>query len=180
MKLIFLYGPPGVGKLTVATELARRTGIPLADNHSFNNPIARVFGWEHPERERLAHQFRTELFQAAAKHDKSLITTLGGGGVWYDDFIQKTKTLVEAEGGQVDFVRLTAPIDVLMSRATETSRSTHEKINTPEILRTFIDSRPDTQIRALVDEHLEIDSSKHSPEEMAQMIISYYHLPTIL
>ena len=33
MNLVFIYGPPGVGKLSVARELARATGYKLFDNH---------------------------------------------------------------------------------------------------------------------------------------------------
>ena len=33
MKLVILYGPPGVGKLTVGRELAARTGFKLFHNH---------------------------------------------------------------------------------------------------------------------------------------------------
>ena len=33
MKLVFIYGPPGVGKLTVAKELSNLTGFKLFHNH---------------------------------------------------------------------------------------------------------------------------------------------------
>ena len=33
MRVVFIYGPPAVGILTVATELARLTGFKLFDNH---------------------------------------------------------------------------------------------------------------------------------------------------
>ena len=33
MKLVFLYGPPAVGKFTVAKELAALTGFKLFHNH---------------------------------------------------------------------------------------------------------------------------------------------------
>jgi len=33
MRLVYLYGPPGVGKLTVARELVALTGLKLLHNH---------------------------------------------------------------------------------------------------------------------------------------------------
>ena len=33
MKVIFLYGPPASGKLTIAKKLAKKTGISLFHNH---------------------------------------------------------------------------------------------------------------------------------------------------
>ena len=176
MNLVFIYGPAAVGKLTVAKALEALTGIPLADNHSLLNPVAKVFGWDHPERERLGRMFRLEFFQAAARAGKSLITTFGGGGETYDDFIQDVKRVVELEGGRVCFVRLQAPVEVLFERVRHDSRARHEKMQDEEALRKKLTSTPDVLEAALVGSHLEIDSSKNMPEEMASMIKEYYAL----
>ncbi len=173
MKLIFIYGPPAVGKLTVSKALEALTGIPLADNHSLLNPVAKVFGWDHPERERLGRQFRLEFFQAAARAGKSLITTFGGGGEMYDDFIQDVIRVVEKEGGSVVFVRLLAPQETLFDRVRHDSRAQHAKMGTVEVLKNKLIKTPDVCARALVAPHLEIDSSRYLPEEMAKMIADH-------
>jgi hypothetical protein len=43
MRLVFLYGPPGVGKLTVGRELAALTGFKLFHNHLGVNAVRAVF-----------------------------------------------------------------------------------------------------------------------------------------
>ena len=43
MKLVFLYGPPGVGKLTVGKELSAMTGYPLFHNHLVFDLVAALF-----------------------------------------------------------------------------------------------------------------------------------------
>ncbi|MFA5946054.1 MAG: AAA family ATPase [Patescibacteria group bacterium] len=172
MQLIFLYGPPAVGKLTIAKELSRLTSIPLADNHSLVNPIAQIFGWDHPERSRLGHEFRIELFRSAARAGKSLITTFGGGGETYDDFIQEAKKVVEDNGGQIIFVHLIASKDVLLQRVHGDSRSAHLKMTTTEALLKQLEGVPDVFAGALVGEHLEIDTSEQSPEESAGLILA--------
>ena len=43
MKLVFLYGPPAVGKLTVGRELASRCGFPLFHNHLVVDALTPVF-----------------------------------------------------------------------------------------------------------------------------------------
>jgi shikimate kinase len=170
MKLIFLYGPPAVGKLTIGKELSKMTGIPLADIHSLINPIAHVFGWDHPERSRLGHEFRIELFRSAAKAGKSLITTFGGGGAYYDDFIQEAKKVVEDNGGQVVFVHLIASREVLLDRVKGDSRAAHQKMTTVESLEKKFNEAPDVFAKALVPEHLELDTSLQSPEASAKII----------
>lgn len=176
MKLILVYGPPAVGKLTVTKALAEKINYKLVDNHTLVNPIAYVFGWESPERSRLADIFRVELFRSAAKCNIDLITTSGGAGKSYNDFFQRIIKAVTSENGEVIFVRLTAPTETLFKRVENDSRATHQKMMTGEWLQKMFDQKPDVFARALVPPHLEIDTSLHSAEESAQMIIDYYHL----
>ena len=43
MNLIFIYGPPATGKLTIATELAALTGYTLFHNHPSLNLAREIF-----------------------------------------------------------------------------------------------------------------------------------------
>jgi adenylate kinase family enzyme len=44
MKLIFIYGPPASGKLTIAEILSERTGIPLFHNHLSRDLVKDIYG----------------------------------------------------------------------------------------------------------------------------------------
>lgn len=57
MQLIFLYGPMAAGKLTVARELAARTGFALFHNHLLVDAVAAVFPFGSPSFVRLREQF---------------------------------------------------------------------------------------------------------------------------
>ena len=46
MRLVVLYGPPGVGKLTVGGELATLTGFRLFHNHLTVNLATAIFPWQ--------------------------------------------------------------------------------------------------------------------------------------
>jgi shikimate kinase len=173
MKLIFLYGPPAVGKLTVAKELAKKLDLPLVDNHSVVNPLAKVFGWGHPEQKRLGGEFRLELFRSAAKFDKSLITTFGGGGEYYNEYIQQVRGAIEENGGEVIFVRLMAPKEVLFARVGDETRVAKFTIATEERLAETFERIPDVFAAALVGDHLEVDTSLHTPEESAEIIAEH-------
>ena len=52
MKLILLYGPPAVGKLTIAKELARLTGFKLFHAHLTSDVVEAIFPRGTP---RFAH-----------------------------------------------------------------------------------------------------------------------------
>ena len=43
MNLVFIYGPPAVGKLTVAKELSLITGYPLFHNHLTRDLVHELF-----------------------------------------------------------------------------------------------------------------------------------------
>ena len=49
MKLIFLYGAPGTGKLTVARELAALTGYRLFHNHLTVDLAKAIFDFGTPD-----------------------------------------------------------------------------------------------------------------------------------
>ena len=170
MNLIFLYGPPAVGKLTIGKALSEKIGLPLLDNHTLLNPIAKLFGWDHPERKRLGDSMRIELFAAAAKAGKSFITTFGGGGDSYDSFIQQVKKTVVENGGEVRFIHLTAPESVLFERVLQDSRTVHSKMTSVETLKKKLADYPDVTACALVGPHLEIDTSLCSVEEIVEKI----------
>lgn len=46
MELVVIYGAPGVGKLTVARELARKTGYKLFHNHLTVDLVKSLFDFE--------------------------------------------------------------------------------------------------------------------------------------
>ena len=43
--IVYLLGYPGVGKYTVGSALARRTGAVLIDSQVINQPILQLFDW---------------------------------------------------------------------------------------------------------------------------------------
>jgi tRNA uridine 5-carbamoylmethylation protein Kti12 len=46
VRLVLLYGPPAVGKLTIAKVLANKIDYKLLHNHLIVNPIAEIFPFE--------------------------------------------------------------------------------------------------------------------------------------
>jgi hypothetical protein len=67
MKLMLLYGPPAVGKLTIAKEIARLTGFKVFHNHLTVNVVAAIFPRGTPAYRRLLWDIRYVVFAEAAR-----------------------------------------------------------------------------------------------------------------
>jgi hypothetical protein len=109
--LIFIIGPPAVGKMTVGHELAARTGLRLFHNHQSIDLVLRFFPFGTPPFKRLVGEFRRRIFEEVAASDlPGLIFTY----VWAFDDPRDAATVMEyseifrARGGRVLYVELSA------------------------------------------------------------------------
>ena len=117
--LVWLFGPPAVGKMAVGLELSRITGIPLFHNHVSIEAVLTIFPYGTPPFNRLVGRFRDHVFQEAASSDlPGLIFTM----MWAFDiesdrqFVEKQKAVFAAEGGRAVFVELQAPLETRIAR----------------------------------------------------------------
>ncbi|UTR06786.1 AAA family ATPase [Alkalihalobacillus sp. LMS6] len=122
-KLVILFGPQAVGKMTVGEALAEQTSLKLFHNHMSIDMVAPIFGFQD-ETWRLVDLFRKEMFQSVAKSDlDGLIFTY----VWAFDrqedweYIDNVASIFEENGGSVYFVELEAAFDERLAR----NKSTH-------------------------------------------------------
>jgi hypothetical protein len=67
MKLILLYGPPAVGKLTIAKEIARLTGFKVFHAHLTVDLVASIFPRGTPAYLKLVWDIRFAVFAEAAR-----------------------------------------------------------------------------------------------------------------
>ncbi|MGN1346853.1 MAG: AAA family ATPase [Eubacteriales bacterium] len=70
MKLVVLFGPHAVGKMTVGEELAKKTGLKLFHNHMSIEGICDLFANYPADRRELTHLLREEVFTRFAKTDE--------------------------------------------------------------------------------------------------------------
>ena len=135
MRLIFIYGPPASGKLSVGRLLAERTGIALFHNHLVVDAVAAVFPFGSPEFVRLREQFWLDTFAAAARSGRSLIFTFAPEASVAEDFPRRVTDLIEREGGVVHFVALTVEEAEQERRIGGQSRAEFGKLRSLELLR---------------------------------------------
>lgn len=171
--LVYLYGPPAVGKLTVATELQQRSRLRLFHNHLTVNALTPVFDFGSESFTAVLHRVRLDVFETAARAGVDLIFT--NNSVWavsvgrsrFATFAHTVRERVAATGGRVVFVQLTAPPEVLESRVGDDARRAHGKLLDPIRLRTIL---RDHDLSPLEADHLVIDTSVVSPAEAAARI----------
>ena len=137
-RLLFLYGPPAVGKLTVARAIAQREPFKILHNHLTIDPVAEVLPFGSVAFWGVVRRFRRDLIAAAADDGIDVVYTY----VFAPDDAQRVADIVapyEERGGVVSFVQLRAPRAVLLQRVMGEDRKRHGKITDPETLARLLD-----------------------------------------
>lgn len=141
MKLIFLHGLPGVGKLTVARELAQLTGFPVFHNHLAVDLVGSVFEFGSPPFVELREKVWLAVFsQAVAARLDGLIFTFAYDRTVRGGFINEVRKIVETDGGEVIFVELKCSAEELERRIADPSRQKFGKLISVEQFRALGES----------------------------------------
>ena len=184
--LVWLFGPPAVGKVTVGLELSRLTGLPLFHNHVSIEAVLPVFEYGTPAFNRVVGRFRDHVFQEAARSDlPGLIFTM----MWAFDiesdlrFVEKQKALFEAEGGRAVFVELQASIEARIARNESELRLSAKPskrdvaASRARLLAADSTYRLDSGGDFPFEAYLRIDNTHLEPVAVATRIRERFHLP---
>lgn len=168
MDLVFLHGPPAVGKLTVARSLAGLTGLKLFHNHLALDAITAVFDFRTPAYLRLRELFWLEVFREAAQAGISLIFTFVPETTLAPGFADRARTAVETNGGRLRLVALTCSVETLETRLDAPSRAQFAKLTSIAEMR---DLRAQGWLDyAMPAAELTLDTSAMAPQEAAAAI----------
>ncbi len=133
MKLIFLYGLPATGKLTVARELAVITGYKLFHNHLVVDMLQSTFEFGSQPFVELREEMWLSIFAQAARNQfPGLIFTFAPEATVRPSFIPAVVKTLEENGGAVEFFELTCPLPELKRRIADSSRAQFGKLNSVE------------------------------------------------
>jgi hypothetical protein len=175
MQMVFLYGPPAVGKLTVAREVAGRTGFKLFDNHTSIDWALRFFDFGQEPFWRLVHSFRDAVFQECAREGLDLVSTFVYAQPADLELIERRFAIVEQHGRRVCLVQLTCDRDTLLARVKSAERAERGKLSTVDGLLAVME-RHDILSAIPGRESLRIDNSHLSPGEVAERIVAHFSL----
>nr|WP_159808145.1 AAA family ATPase [Litoreibacter roseus] len=119
MSLIFIIGPPAVGKMTIGQELEKRTGYKLFHNHVAIEMVAPYFSYGSPQGRGLVKKVRRAFFDAfAADKERGYILTF----VWAFDepgereYIEGIAEQFLAAGHDIFWVELEATFEERLIR----------------------------------------------------------------
>ena len=178
MRLVFLYGPPASGKLTVAQELANLTGFRLFHNHLTIDWAKTIMPESSPERAALINKLRLCVMETASEAHIDLLFTFVCKTTGDDKFITQVINTVERKGGEVCFVHLIPPLPVLEKRLKEESRRAYSKIKEFDQLQKLM-AKQDIYTPIKHKNTLTIDNSDTSARDVALEVIRYFALECV-
>jgi hypothetical protein len=187
--LVFIVGPPAVGKMTVGYELSARTGLKLFHNHHTIELALQFFPFGSPPFTRLVQEFRRRIFEEVAASDlPGLIFTY----VWAfdqpadDAFVAELAEIFTVRNARVVYVELEATqAERLRRNATEFRLAQKPSKRDLEASRQRLlenDATYQLDSRGRLDgrpDYLRIENSALSPSEVAGRIVARFALRTL-
>ena len=189
MKLIVIFGPGAVGKMTVGFELQKLTGLRLFHNHMTIEPLLNIFKHGTPQFNLLSAEFRRRVMEEVATSDlPGMIFTF----VWAlnlpkeKTYIDNLTAIFEREGADVHFVELYAEQAERIQR-NKTPLRLENKASKRDIAfseRILVEQDAEYQLNSdgdffYPDQHLRIDNTHLSAAEVAQIIVEKLDLDTL-
>lgn len=172
MKLLFLHGPPAAGKLTIAREVAARTGWRLFHNHLTVNLALAVYDFGTPGFVALREQIWLTVFRRAlADRLPGLVFTFNPENSVPQKFIDDLLAEVTAAGGEVILVELTASEAEIERRLAHDSRVQNGKLTDLSLYRRLRDAGV-FRTPVIPRSHLRLDTGLIGPTDAARQIVA--------
>jgi hypothetical protein len=178
MNLVYMYGPPATGKLTVANALAAQTGYKVFHNHLSIDCIRPVFDFGRESFWRLVHQIRLMTIEEAARSGTDLIYTSVYSHPKNQVLLESRLDAVERHRGRACLVQLLCSEIARESRLSSASRVALNKITSIELMRQMMD---DGDLLSPVPGRtsLTIDNTNLQPEQVANQIVEHFGLASV-
>ena len=186
MKLVIIFGPHAVGKMTVGQELAKITDLKLFHNHMTIDIVADLFENMPQERRRLTEMFRNEIFKSfASSNEYGMIFTcmwaLERKDDW--DYIDNLENMFKSNGAEVYYVELEADYDIRLQRNKTENRLLNKpsKRNIEKSENLFKDIENRHRLNSYTGEikkenYIKINNTHVSPENIAKIIKDRFRL----
>ena len=176
MRLVFIYGLPATGKFTVAQELSKLTQYKLFHNHLVVDLLLSTFEFGSQPFVELREEIWLSVFaQACRSQLKGLIFTFNPETTVRPAFVEETINTVRGNGGQIDFIELTCPLDELKRRIDSPSRLEYRKLSSLSLFEK-LQASGEFDTSHMPEPKLTIDTSLYNPAESAIKISAALNL----
>ena len=119
MKLVIIFGPHAVGKMTVGQELAKITELKLFHNHMTIELVASLFDLATGQGRQLINMLRKDIFEEFSKSDMygMIFTYMWAFDQQSDwDYVEWLHNLFHTRGADIYYVELEADFNVRIDR----------------------------------------------------------------
>jgi hypothetical protein len=176
MHLLTLFGPPAVGKLTVAKLVCANSGYKLFHNHLTTDLALSLFEYGADEFFPLMADLRIRCFEAAARGGtRGLVFTCAFAFPEAEQFVVRMVDTMSVCGARCDFVRLICSDAELSKRVTSDERRQSRKISNLDRLSDTID-RYDIHNALRSRECFTIDTTELPPDLSSQRILEHFKM----
>ena len=136
MRVIVLYGLPGVGKLTIARGMAQLRDYRVFHNHLVFDAVEALFPFGSPPFVELRDRLWLELLSRAV-HERvgNVIFTIARDRTLDANFLARLVPVLSEAGAKVCCIELTCSIEDLERRVGSVERSAFGKVNSVERFR---------------------------------------------
>lgn len=188
MRLLIIFGPPAVGKMTVGRAVAARSSYRLFHNHHTIEPLIEVFGFGTRAFEVLNKEFRHRVFDEAARDGLDLIFTV----MWCveeetdRDYVLDLISPYADAGADIAFVELSADLSTRLTRNRGADRITAKPSKQDlewseqhllDLDRIVCTTTPEQRVAAhdVLDRfpHLRVDTTALSAEDAADAVLRW-------
>lgn len=183
--LIVISGPQAVGKMTVAEAIQDKIRYNLMTNHDSIEVSDKIFGFATPAQKKLNKIIREQVFNISIENNIDMIFTFVCAFDLESDvsYINKLKDLYTSNNGNFYFIELSADLETRLERNVSPERL-KKKYSKNDIARSRQDLLATSEKYKLnsnegefiCKNHLKINNTNMSPEEVADYVIKYFSL----